>query len=112
MLLGRGDSGNTKNNPSKDIHSSKDSVKHKLTLSIRPVRLKRSIYFRVPNDIVDLISLEDNAQVTLTLEERNDRHLLVYSVLKNALPVDGSDAEIYHVAVQQSAPRIQSPGKS
>jgi len=41
------------------------------------------VYFRVPNDIVDLISLEDNSQVTLTLEERNDRHLLVYSVLKN-----------------------------
>jgi len=53
-----------------------------LTLSIRPIRLKKSIYFRVPNDIVDLISLEDNSQVTLSLEERNDRHLLVYSVLK------------------------------
>jgi len=54
-----------------------------MTLSIRPVRLKRSIYFRVPNDIVDLINLEDNSQVTLTLEEKDDRHLLVYSVLKN-----------------------------
>jgi antitoxin component of MazEF toxin-antitoxin module len=54
-----------------------------MTLSIRPIRLKKSVYFRVPNDIVDLISLEDDSQVTLTLEERDDRHLLVYSVLKN-----------------------------
>jgi len=54
-----------------------------LTLSIRPIRLKRSIYFRVPNDIVDLINLDDDAQVTLTLEEKSDRHLLVYSVFKN-----------------------------
>lgn len=53
-----------------------------MTLSIRPVRLKRSVYFRVPNDIVDLIGLEDNSQVILTLEEKSDRHLLVYSVLK------------------------------
>ena len=37
----------------------------------------------MPNDIVDLISLEANSQVTLTLEEKSDRHLLVYSVLKN-----------------------------
>jgi len=53
-----------------------------MTLSIRPVRLKKSVYFRVPNDIADLINLEDDSQVTLTLEEKEDRHLLVYSVLK------------------------------
>jgi len=53
-----------------------------MTLSIRPIRLKRSVYFRVPNDIVDLINLEDDSQVTLTLEQENDRYLLVYSVLK------------------------------
>jgi len=41
------------------------------------------VYFRVPNDIVDLINLEDSSQVTLTLEQKSDRHLLVYSVIKN-----------------------------
>jgi antitoxin component of MazEF toxin-antitoxin module len=54
-----------------------------MTLSIRPIRLKKSVYFRVPNDIVDLIGLEDDSQVTLTLQEKNDCHLLVYSVLKH-----------------------------
>ena len=57
-----------------------------MTLSIHPIRLNRSVYFRVPIDIVDLINLEDDAEVTLTLEERNDRHLLVYSVMKKPLP--------------------------
>jgi len=66
-----------------------------LTLSIRPIRLKRSVYFRVPNDIVDLISLEDDSKVTLALEEKNDRHLLVYSVIKK-LPENSTDLEIRH----------------
>lgn len=57
-------------------------MNRKLTLSIRPIRLKRSVYFRVPNDIVDLIDLEDGSEVTLRLEEKDDCHLLVYSVLK------------------------------
>lgn len=55
-----------------------------MTLSIRrPIRLKRSVYFRVPNDIVHLINLDETSQVTLSLEQQSDRHLLVYFVLKN-----------------------------
>jgi len=68
-----------------------------LTLSIRPIRLKRSIYFRVPNDIVDLINLEDDAQVTLTLEEKSDRHLLVYSVFKNKPLGKGTEPIVHPV---------------
>ena len=74
---------------------------------IRPVRLKKSVYFRVPNDIADLISLEDNSQVMLTLEERDDRHLLVYSVLKAKPLEDGSQPEPYPLAptIQHSQAR-------
>ena len=53
-----------------------------MTLSIRPVKLNKSVYFRVPSDIVDLIGLENDSQVTLTIDEKNDRHLLIYSILK------------------------------
>ena len=53
-----------------------------MTLSIRPIRLRSSLYFRVPSDIVDLIGLEDNAEIHLTLQEKDDRHLLIYSVPK------------------------------
>jgi len=69
-----------------------------LTLSIRPVRLKKSIYFRVPSDIVDLIGLEDNSQVALTLEEEDDRHLLIYSVIKPKPLGRGAEPEPYPLA--------------
>lgn len=79
-----------------------------LTLSIRPVRLKKSIYFRVPSDIVDLIGLEDNSQVALTLEEKDDRHLLVYSVLKSMPSENGSQTEPIPLVppLQQSVGRL------
>jgi hypothetical protein len=55
-----------------------------MTLKIRPVKLKQSIYFRVPSDIADLIGLDSNADVTLTLREQDSRFLLIYSVNKLA----------------------------
>lgn len=75
-----------------------------MTLSIRPIRLKRSIYFRVPNDLVDLISLDDDSQVILTLEEKEDRHLLVYSVLKAKPQENGAHPQDYSItpALKQS----------
>jgi hypothetical protein len=66
--------------------------------------LKKSVYFRVPSDIVDLIGLQDNSQVALTLEERDDCHLLVYSVLKAMPSENGSQPETPPLipAMQQS----------
>ena len=84
-----------------------------MTLSIRPIRLKRSIYFRVPNDIVDLIGLEDDSKVTLTLEEKKDRHLLVYSVLKKNQFATDPDPEVYPVkAAVPPANRGRTTNKS
>jgi len=84
-----------------------------LTLSIRPVRLKRSVYFRVPNDIVDLIDLEDDAKVSLTLEETDDCHLLVYSVLKMRAPHQNSEITAYTIreAIEQPKNRILPVGR-
>jgi hypothetical protein len=53
-----------------------------LTLKIKPVKLRQSIYFRVPSDIANLIGLKSDAEVTLNLEEQEDRYLLTYTVLK------------------------------
>ena len=55
-----------------------------LTLTIKPVRLKQSIYFRVPSDIADLIGIDADAGVTLSLEEQADRFLLIYAVRKES----------------------------
>ncbi len=53
-----------------------------MTLTINPVKLKRSIYFRVPIDIADLVGVQPESEVTLTLEERKDDFLLIYRVRK------------------------------
>jgi hypothetical protein len=60
--------------------------------------LKKSVYFRVPSDIVDLIGLEDDSQVALTLEEKDDRHLLIYSVIKTKPLGRGNEPELYPLA--------------
>ena len=53
-----------------------------LTLRIKPIRLRQTVYFRVPNDIVDLIGIDTDAEVTLNLEEHEDEFLLKYAVMK------------------------------
>jgi hypothetical protein len=55
-----------------------------VTLSIRPVKLNKSIYLRVPSDIADLIDMDQHGEVTLSFEQQDDRFLLIYSVRKHA----------------------------
>lgn len=55
-----------------------------MTLRIKPVRLNKSIYFRVPNDIADLLSIDQLTEVTLSLEDGSDNFLLIYSIRKSA----------------------------
>jgi antitoxin component of MazEF toxin-antitoxin module len=57
-----------------------------LPLRINPIKVKQSVYFRVPNDIADMIGVDKESDVTLTLEETHDEHLLVYRVKKAELP--------------------------
>jgi hypothetical protein len=58
-----------------------------LTLTVRPVKLKQSIYLRVPIDIASLIGLDGHEEVTLTLEQQDEQFLLVYSVRKTPIPI-------------------------
>jgi hypothetical protein len=55
----------------------------KVVLKIRPVRLKQTVYLRIPNDIADLIGIQPNAELTLNLKEQQDAFLLTYSVAKS-----------------------------
>ena len=54
-----------------------------MPLRIRPVRLKQSIYLRVPNDIADLIEINPETEVTLRIKEQDDQFLLIYSARKS-----------------------------
>jgi hypothetical protein len=56
-----------------------------MTLRIKPVKLNQTIYFRVPNDIADLFGIDSNAEVTLNIEENDDKFLLKYNVTKSPI---------------------------
>lgn len=57
-----------------------------MTLIIKPVKLNQTIYFRVPNDIADLMGIDSDAEITLNIEELDDKFLLKYNVTKSPVP--------------------------
>jgi hypothetical protein len=54
-----------------------------LPLRIKPVKLKQSVYLRVPVNIAGLVEIDPNSQVTLHVKEQEERFLLIYSVEKS-----------------------------
>ena len=54
-----------------------------MTLKIKPVQLNKSIYVRVPNDIADLVGIDKDAELALTLETKGNEVSLVYSVKRS-----------------------------
>ena len=57
-----------------------------MALKIKPVKLNRSIYVRVPNDIADLIGIDGEADITLRVQDSPEEFFLIYSIHKT-LPV-------------------------
>lgn len=68
----------------------------RLPLKIKPVKLNRSIYVRVPNDIADLIGIDREADIALRVQDSNGEFLLIYSIRKPVpvplKPVQEADA--------------------
>jgi len=63
-----------------------------MTLKIKPVMLNKSVYVRVPNDIADLVGIDKDAELELTLETAGNEVSLVYSVKRSTnieLPLKG-----------------------
>ena len=54
-----------------------------MTLVIKPVQLNKSVYIRVPNDLVDMIGLWKKDEFNLTFQETDREYRLVYTVLKH-----------------------------
>jgi hypothetical protein len=61
-----------------------------LPLRIKPVKVKQSIYLRVPNDIADLIEIDPETDITMRFDEQDERYLLVYAVRKSHSHVKAS----------------------
>jgi hypothetical protein len=55
----------------------------KMTLVIKPVQLNKSLYIRVPSDLVDMIGLWKKDEFNLTFQETDREYRLVYTVLKH-----------------------------
>jgi len=53
-----------------------------MTLVIKPVRLNKTVYIRVPNDLVDLIGLTNEDAFNLTFKETEEEFRLIYSMQK------------------------------
>jgi len=54
-----------------------------MTLIVRPIRLNKSVYIRVPNDIADMIGLSEANQFTLRFQETDQESQLIYSIQKS-----------------------------
>jgi len=67
-----------------------------LTLKIRPVKMKQSVYLRVPNDIADLIGIDPQTEVVLNLAERDGQFLLTYCVKKPEVARSLLRARVFH----------------
>jgi len=70
-----------------------------MPLRIKPVKLNQSTYFRVPNDISDLVEIEPKTEVTLHFEEHEEVFRLIYSVEKS----QGADKAELTIPIQMLA---------
>lgn len=74
------------------------------------MKLKQSIYLRVPSNIADLIGMDPEAEVTLTIEEQNHQFLLIYYVRKplhqDTVPSSSSEHVFRARETEQLAPVV------
>ncbi len=53
-----------------------------MALLIRPVKMNKSIYVRVPNDIAHIIGLDNQNEVSFGFEDVGGEFRLIYSLTK------------------------------
>jgi len=58
-------------------------MKPEMPLLIRPVKMNKSIYVRVPNDIAHIIGLDNQVEVSFSFEDVGNELRLIYSLDKS-----------------------------
>jgi len=53
-----------------------------MSITIKPTRIKQSVYLLIPKSIVDLIEMENKAKLSLTVKKNGHKHILEYTVEK------------------------------
>ena len=54
-----------------------------MAITIKPTKIKQSVYLLVPKSIVELIEIEKKTQLTLNVKKNGHRHILEYSLEEN-----------------------------
>lgn len=54
-----------------------------MTLVIKPVKLNKSVYVRIPNDLADMIGLTETDYFSLKLQDANGEFRLIYTIQKS-----------------------------
>jgi antitoxin component of MazEF toxin-antitoxin module len=54
-----------------------------MTLVIKPVKLNKSVYVRVPNDLADMIGLTQTDHFSLKLQDVDGEFRLIYTIQKS-----------------------------
>ncbi len=55
-----------------------------MAIRLTPTRIKGSHYLLIPKDLADLLEINDNSVLNLTIEESNNGQRLVYSIREPA----------------------------
>ena len=63
-----------------------------MPLLIRPVKMNKSIYVRVPNDIAHLIGLDNQVEVSFSFEDNANQLRLIYSLNRNSANNPAADS--------------------
>ena len=74
-----------------------------MPLLIRPVKMNKSIYVRVPNDIAHLIGLDNQVEVSFSFEDHANQLRLIYSLSKPNSDTANNPAEARKLSVDPSA---------
>ena len=79
-----------------------------MTLLIRPVKMNKSIYVRVPNDIAHIIGLDNQVEVSFSFEDNDNQLRLIYSLSKSKVAQHTNDPMVDPHTTLVAAPPIQA----
>jgi len=79
-----------------------------MPLLIRPVKMNKSIYVRVPNDIAHIIGLDNQVEVSFSFEDIGKELRLIYSLNKSTAqnqPPANNPAVLAEAMIGNRSPR-------
>ena len=51
-----------------------------MTITLEPIRIKETLYLRIPKDIADMTDIQENTKFSLKITMNGTRHILEYQI--------------------------------